>query len=379
MKSSRILYAGLAALLVTACAKTARIDAEVAGAPSSDIVVKQLNVSRYDVLDTVKTDASGRMSVKVSVEKGNPEFFYLYYKDSKIASLLLERGDRVKVSADTLGNYAVEGSEESVKLSGIESRYAGFSASLDSLSEKLLEVGVSSPEAKDVNAEIANLYMDYYRGCVRYVLENSHSLTVIPVFWQTVGNSFYVFSQDTDAIIFKNVCDSLKTEYPDSKYVKSLRNEAERRTSALQLNLRLKDAASIGFPDIELPDVTGKKVKLSSVEAKVILLHFWSASDAAQKMFNLDVLKGVYDDFHSRGLEIYQVAIDVDKPSWERTVAAQGLKWINVCDGLGTNSPVVSTYNVSKLPVSYIIADGQMTGEKVSDEASLRRVLNKLL
>ena len=69
MKSSRILYAGLAALLVTACAKTARIDAEVAGAPSSDIVVKQLNVSRYDVLDTVKTDASGRMSVKVSVEK----------------------------------------------------------------------------------------------------------------------------------------------------------------------------------------------------------------------------------------------------------------------------------------------------------------------
>lgn len=147
----------------------------------------------------------------------------------------------------------------------------------------------------------------------------------------------------------------------------------------MELNRRLETAESIGFPDISLPDMTGKKVKLSEVDAKVILVHFWTATSAEQKMFNLDVLKGIYADYHRKGLEIYQVAVDVDKPSWERTVTAQGLEWINVCDGLGAASPVLTMYNVSSLPVTYIIADGEMTGERVSDAASLRRVLNRLL
>ena len=341
-------------LAAVSCAKTAGIKAEIEGLSSADIVVRQQNVNRYDVVDTVKTDEAGRLSVRIPMEKGNPDFVYLYYGDRKIASLLLERGDKVKVTADTLGNYT-------------------------SLSAALVEAGLSSPEAKDINKEMTSLYLDYYRDCIRYVQANPFSLTVIPVFYQTVANSFYVFSQDTDAFIFEGICDSLSKVYPDSKYVRSLRNETDRRKSAMELNRRLETAESIGFPDISLPDMTGKKVKLSEVDAKVILVHFWTATSAEQKMFNLDVLKGIYADYHRKGLEIYQVAVDVDKPSWERTVTAQGLEWINVCDGLGAASPVLTMYNVSSLPVTYIIADGEMTGERVSDAASLRRVLNRLL
>ena len=90
-------------------------------------------------------------------------------------------------------------------------------------------------------------------------------------------------------------------------------------------------------------------------------------------MFNLDVLAPVYNDFKSKGFEIYQVAIDVDKASWARTVKEQNLGWINVCDGLGTASPAVGAYNVNRLPVSYLLADGQLIGERISDEASLRK------
>ena len=62
-----------------------------------------------------------------------------------------------------------------------------------------------------------------------------------------------------------------------------------------------------------------------------------------------------------------------------RTVKDQGLGWINVCDGLGTASSAVSTYNLSALPVSFILSDGQMLDERVTDAASLRRVLDRLL
>ena len=120
-------------------------------------------------------------------------------------------------------------------------------------------------------------------------------------------------------------------------------------------------------------------VKLSEVDAKVILLHFWTSTDAAQKMFNLDVLKPIYEEFHSRGLEIYQVALDTDKAQWARTVKDQGLGWINVCEGLGAGSSSLALYNLDKLPVSFVIADGELVDGKFSDGASLRKLLDSLL
>ena len=65
--------------------------------------MKLLDINRYEVLDTVATDAAGKFSYKVDVKEGQPEFIYVFYKDTKIVSLLLEAGDNVTVEADTLG------------------------------------------------------------------------------------------------------------------------------------------------------------------------------------------------------------------------------------------------------------------------------------
>ena len=161
--------------------------------------------------------------------------------------------------------------------------------------------------------------------------------------------------------------------------IKALVKEAERRFGYLELETRLSGAAEIGFPDIELPDLKGSKRKLSEVDAKVTMLYFWSATDAAQKMYNLDVLAKVYGDYASKGLEIYQVALDPDKAVWAKTVKEQNLPWINVCDSRGGNSPYVASYNLSVLPVAYFIKDGELVNEQAVDEKSLRKVLTGLL
>ena len=84
------------------------------------MVVKLLDLNNYTVLDTLKTDASGNYNCKVKLEKGQPEFVYLYHGDTKIASLLLEAGETVTVKSDLKGNYTVQGSEESEKLQQVE-------------------------------------------------------------------------------------------------------------------------------------------------------------------------------------------------------------------------------------------------------------------
>lgn len=379
MKNYRILAIAAVALIAASCNQTARISGVVKDAPQSDVIVKMLNVNVYNVLDTVKTDKSGAFSYKVAVAEGQPEFVYLFHGDTKIASLLLQKGDNVKVSADTLGNYTVEGSEESLKLQEVEKNFADFVSEFARISAPLDNSELTEEQGKEINKALSKAYIDYYRKALTYVVKNNHSLTCVPVLFQSVNEGFPIFSQNTDAIHFRNVCDTLKTVYPDSKYVKALEKEALAREQVLGINARIMAADEIGYPNLNLPDVNGNKVAMTSLDSKVILVHFWSAADATHKMFNLDVLEPLYKEFHGKGLEIYSVAVDTDKALWASSVKSQKLPWINVCDGLGNMSPALSLYNVAAIPTSFIISDGHLTGDIITSEDGLRKAVQSLL
>ena len=375
---SKIISFAAAMVALVSCGSNARIDGTLTDAASSEVIVKMLESNRYEVLDTVKTDAAGHFSYKVEVAQGQPEFVYLFYKDKRIAGLLLEAADKVKVVSDTLGNSTFEGSEESVRLAEVEKAYADALREFDDI---VLLMGAATDQA-DYNRlaqDLSKAYIAYYRDRVRFVMENSKSLAVIPVFYQMIGENLPLFSQNTDAILFGNVADSLETVYPESKYVKALRREAEIRFGYLELQERLGNAEEIGYPEIELPDLEGKMRKLSDMGSRVVIVYFWSAAQAQQNMFNTDFFKPLYEQYHSKGLDIYQVSLDVDKTLWATTVRAQNLPWTNVCDSRGSASQYVSLYNLPSVPAAFIIADGELVDGRVVDEAALRKLLDDLL
>ena len=375
---SRISAFVAAVLLAASCGRTARINALISDASSSDIVVKMLNINTFDVLDTVTLDQNGKMAYKLELDKGQIEFVYLYYGGKRIASLLLQPGDKVSVVADTLGSYTVEGSEESAKLAQVEMDYAAALKKMTEMSEAL-ENAQTTEQAVAMRQELAQEYVSYYRDRVKYIMQNSRSMSVVPVLYQTLGANLPVFAQKTDAIHFKAMADSLALSYPDSRYVKALRKEAERRMGYLEMDAIINSAQQIGYPDVELPDIDGQKRKLSEVDAKVILVQFWTASDLSQKMFNVDVLKDLYEDYHSKGLEIYQISLDADKILWAQVVKQQKHPWISVCDSRGTASPYAASYNIQMLPSMFIISNGELVDGKVVDETSLRKLLKDLL
>jgi len=361
---NKILASALAALALAACGDKAHIKGTLADAPGRDIVVKQLDINTYRDLDTIKTRADGSFRYDVKVAAGQPEFIYLYYGGTRVAALLLEKGETAVVQADTLGRYTVSGSEGSAELAKVDKAYADFMASLQA--------------HEDEPSRMTRDYIQHYRDNVKYVMEHPFSLTTVPVFFERLGDAA-IFSQATDAILFRKGADSLKTVYPDSRYVKALEKEADRRMRILELNGQLQNASEATFPDIVMPDIKGERKALSEVEAKVILVHFWDASDAAQKMMNLDVLLPLYKDFHARGFEIYSICCTPDKPEWASSVLAQKLPWINVNDGMGGASPAVITYNVTALPNSFLIVNGELNATPLSGVDGLRRELARWL
>jgi len=360
---NKLLLLACGVLALSACGDKARIRGTLAGAPDRQLIVKQLDVNTYRDLDPIKTAADGSFRYTVPVAAGQPEFIYLYDGETRVAALLLEKGETATVQADTLGRYSVTGSAGSEELARVDKAYADFLSGLQTHAED--------------PAAMSRLYLQHYRDCLRYVMEHPYSLTTVPVFFERLGDS-YIFSQLTDAIIFRRGADSLLTAYPDSRYTQALDREAERRMRLLELDGQLNRATERSFPDITLPDTRGESHTLSEVDAKVILVHFWDAGDTAQKIMNLETLMPLYEEFHGRGFEIYSVCVSA-KPVWAATVLSQKLPWINVNDGLGGASPAVLSYNVSTFPGSYLIVNGELYTENLSGTDGLRRELRRLL
>ena len=367
MRSCRIIAAAVLALALSACqGGKATVDCTVAEAPSASLTVRQLNGTTPVVLDTVKTDAAGRFSYKVKVEKGNPEFIYVYKGDTRLASLLLESGEKAVVEADTLGNYSVSGSDGSALLKEGDDAFRAYVNNLFALSE-----------AGAQPSEIAKEYVRHYREAVKFVMVNNKSLAVIPVLYENIGGSTATFSGLSDALVFRSACDSLKTVYPDSKYVKALEAEAVRRENLMLISNRIKTADERAYPNLRMPSIDGTPAEIDSLDAKAVLVYFWDDREATHKIFNLDVLKPVYEKYNARGLEIYAISVNPDKAAWAQVVKSQDLPWINVNDGLGTASRSLFTFNVASVPAMLILSESGM--EAASSEKQLRTKLDKLL
>lgn len=359
-----LLFVAAISLALSSCSDNVRIDGTVEGSPETDIILAQLGGGSLSILDTVRTDAAGKYSYRMSLKKGQPEFIYAYKGDTKLASLILMKGDKVKVVSDTLGKWSVEGSPESEKLLEVESDFAAFKGRMDAFA------------AAGDTPSMTKAYIEYYRSRVAYVVSNAKSLSSIPVLYQSLNESFPVFSQATDALHFQSVHDSLATLYPESKYVISLGEDAAKRMNAMGIASHIKDAAEAGYPDVEMPDVNGRKVKISDIDAKVIMVYFWTATDASQKMFNQEALIPVYNEWHDKGFEIYSVSLDADKGMWASAVKNQKLPWINLNDGLGLASKTAALYNAGgTLPMAYLIINGTLSSQNIQGIQELRNVL----
>lgn len=368
----------LALLLLTTSCHYARLEGRVDGVDSDTLLVEKLFVSYKLTTDTLITRPDGRFSCKLKFDSPNPEFYYLNYHGMRLASLLVKEGDKISIEADTLGRCSIEGSEESVRMMESDREYAKINNRCHALALRLRDLPQNTKHAASLRKEYYENYIKLYRSSVRYIIENSRSLTSVPVIFRKVGD-LPVFNQRMDGLHYRALADSLAAVYPTSPYVRALQKEASARMKKLDFSGKIDSVAVVGFPDIELPDIRSEKVKLSSVEGKVVLLHFWTSTDAAQKLFNQDVLKPLYQKYHAKGLQIYQVALDTDKFSWAQVVKAQKMPWVNVCDIRGGASTNVMLYNVANLPTTYVIADGEMYAEQPTDAESLRKIVAKIL
>ena len=219
---------------------------------------------------------------------------------------------------------------------------------------QFLALESSSTDAIALNYALGAVYVKQKQAAIRFIFSHPRSMASVQLMFQQFSDELPLFADVNDAFYFQRLYDSLQPLYPKSPYITALYDQSEWRKREMVLNDLLLDMKELGFPDIALPDVHAQPSALSKLSGQVIILSFWLSHDLSQRMANQELLE-LYRKYASRGLEIYQVALDTDKTAWARAVADQALPWISVCDGFGVGSSAVSLYEVTKVPTFFLI------------------------
>ena len=368
--------------LLSSCTSSSSIDINMyGGKDSTAIVVSKLAVNKLKAVDTLYLK-KGHADISLKVNENSPEFIYLESENGKRVSVLLSKGENVTVELDSNGELLnIQGSPESLLLQEVEAAQQTFRMAFDSLSVALnnaVELGDQAARTR-INKELGAMYVAYKQKSIKYIYAHPKSMTVIPVIFHNVAENLPLFSEYSDAILFERVYDSLRTKFSGSPYLVSLMSEIEKRKNLLQVETFLSNAERTDFPEIILPDVNSQQQHLSALQGNVILLSFWDPQNDGMKLYNNDLIP-IYEKYHSKGFQIYQVAITSDKTDWAIYLKGKPLPWISVCDIANDNSYAAAVYNVSELPSLFLIAkDGTIVSKNIFDIKALEKEIAKLV
>lgn len=106
-------------------------------------------------------------------------------------------------------------------------------------------------------------------------------------------------------------------------------------------------------PEIDLPDLKGDLVALSSLRGSLVLVDFW-ASWCGPCIKEQPLLLKLYNTYPDK-LSIYSVSMDTKKTLWQTAIAKGKLPWVNVSDLKYWQSPVVGDYMLQSVPLNFLV------------------------
>jgi peroxiredoxin len=117
-------------------------------------------------------------------------------------------------------------------------------------------------------------------------------------------------------------------------------------------------------PDFTLNDLNGKKVTLSQLRGKVVILNFWSIW-CGPCLAEMPSLNKLYLEFKERGLVVIAVAEDPAEKPVKSYIQEKGIEYTILMD---KDKKVYFKYSLFGIPVTFLIDRKGMIAEKFIGE-----------
>lgn len=110
-------------------------------------------------------------------------------------------------------------------------------------------------------------------------------------------------------------------------------------------------------------------VSLKESLGKVTLIDFWASWCRPCRTENPKVV-AIYNEFHSKGLNIISVSLDTDAKDWKEAIANDKLTWTQVSNLKEMEeNQIVSQYGVTLIPTTFLLdRSGKIVGVDLPHE-----------
>jgi peroxiredoxin len=366
---------------VVACNRDrVKISGRILNADKQVLHLDEVNVYDNKLTDSLVLSSNGKFSF--TLDSKEPGFYQLRLSPDQLIILFPKPGEHIKINADRKdlnSTLVIEGSPDSEQVKKLIERLNKTRAAMDSITVVFNNTKSDTLRSK-LNEEYRTLLDKHRKFSMAFILTHYKSLSSLYALYQQYEPGNYVFYKASDLQFFRIVSDSLKKYYPRSKHVKALIAYTDNRISQYNSQLLIEKAPKTNsLPEIRLPDMAGDTVRLTDFGGKYVLLSFWASGDENSVKQNLE-LKKVYPKFRNRGFEIVQVSFDNSPEEWRRAVRYDELPWVSLIDTRYPNSIIAGNYNVTSIPMNYLISKDNLTIlAKNLTPAELRDKLNDLI
>lgn len=338
--------------------KKFRVDGTITDAKDSVLYFENMSLDGPVAIDSVKLGDDGAFSFSEKSPEA-PEFYRLRIA-GQIINLSVDSTETITVKAayPTMATgYTVEGSPECATIKELALKQ------IDLLG-RVLAVERNNTLGFDQTRDSVARMIEAYKHEIKlnYIFKAPMRPSSYFALFQTLGSRliFDPRESEDDIKAFAAVATSWDTYHPNSIRGKNLHNIAIQgmRNVRIVRNQRAAqaiDASKVNTTniiDIALLDNKGQARRLTDLKGKVVMLdfHVFGADGSTKRIMQM---RDIYNKYHGRGLEIYQISLDPDEHFWKTQTAA--LPWISVRDPQGIQSNNLVLYNVRSIPTFFLI------------------------
>ena len=381
--STRLLTVlGLCMFFLSACNNSSdfTVKGVVAGADGQLMYLENVGISNVVTLDSIKLAPGG----KFKFTEKRPEYpdFYRLRLNNQLINFAVDSTETISFVADAgtfATSYSVEGSENSKAIKAITLAQLDANQAISRQRKEYEDKMISDTTYRMKVLAAADAYKEVAR---KYIYSAPMSTAAyFALFQQIDGLLFFDLYDRKDVKAYGAVATSYNHTYPESPRSKHLYNLTLQSMKVLRAQRPVDysnvETKEISFLDIELPDVRGEVVKLSTVApGKVVLINFTAYQTEWSPALNM-ALGELYTKYHDQGLEIYQVSLDSDFHFWRN--GASNLPWVTVHDPQSVYSQVAGLYNVKQLPALFILDRKGNLVKRVEDVKKLETDVKAVL